>query len=169
VGVANEWITGVVGVAGLVATYLTAARGRDQVERMTLAGQKHERKMTREAREQDRIAGAYIGLLRMTERIGQWAQLVNPMYQPNPDRPHSDLEAQADVRAEVRAYGSDEVVEAFEAWQKVVTDMIAAVRLIERDPSVDEPYEALRHLQPLEVEKHKALVRQINKESRPRG
>ena len=78
-------------MAGLVATYLTAARGRDQVERMTLAGQKHERKMTREAREQDRIAGAYIGLLRMTERIGQWAQLVNPMYQPNPDRPHPDL------------------------------------------------------------------------------
>jgi hypothetical protein len=101
-------------------------------------------------------------------RIGQWAQQVNPMYRPNPDRPLPHLDKQSDVVAAVRAYGSDEVVEAFEAWQKVIADMLAAAQLIAREPDAAEPYESLRDLQPREVEKHKALVRQINKEFRPR-
>ena len=72
-------------------------------------------------------------------RIGQWAQQVNPMYRPNPDRPLPHLDKQADVVAAVRAYGSDEVVEAFEAWQKVIADMLAAAQLIAREPDAAEP------------------------------
>lgn len=117
---ASEWIgdvaTAVVAAAGIGYTYLAGARGRDQVDRMALASRKHERTMAREAREQERLADAYVQLLGMMERIGQWVQQVNPMYQSNPDRPLPDLDKQADVVAAMRAYGSDEVVEAFEAW-----------------------------------------------------
>jgi hypothetical protein len=118
-GVANEWIglLGVVvgGAIGSFSTYLTSKRSTEQVERVASAGNKNQRTMAREAREHDRLAGAYVQLLGMTEPIGQWAQQVNPMYRPNPDRPLPDLDKQAGVVAGMRAYGSEEVVEAFEA------------------------------------------------------
>jgi hypothetical protein len=171
-GVASEWIglAGVVlgGAIGSISTYLTSKRSSDQVERVASAGNQNQRTMAREAREQDRLAGAYVGLLALTERIGQWAEQVNPMYRPDPDRPLPDLDKQADVVGAVRAYGSDEVIEAFEAWQKVIADMRAFAQQIAREPDAAEPRESLRDLKPREVEKHKALVRQINKELRPR-
>lgn len=185
--VAYEWIGGAVAVSGVLVagagvafTWLTGKQGRDQVERMAQERHEHERTMAREAREQERLASAYVRLLGMAERIGQWAHMVKPMLDtipPRAVRPLPELDAQAEVEAEVRAYGSDEVREAFEAWRKIIRDMIAAVALIdlqqvarERNESsgigVAKPYMTLHELRPVEAEKREALARQVNKELR---
>jgi hypothetical protein len=59
---------GVVGGAiGSLSTYFTSKRSTDQVERVAKAGNKHQRTMARKAREQDRLASAYVALVGMTE------------------------------------------------------------------------------------------------------
>ena len=75
-----EWVphvaTATVGVAGIVGTWLTANRG--------LA---HERRLATEARQQQRLENAYVGLLDVAERVGHWAQLAWPVLDSDPPRP----------------------------------------------------------------------------------
>lgn len=102
----------------------------------------HDRLQAREAREQERLERAYLELLKMAERVGQWAQTVYPFIQfgPLPDTPLPSLEVQADTAALVAAFGSNEVREKAEAWRAVARDMIAQADLV---PWQDEHPESL--------------------------
>ena len=74
--------------------------------------------MAREARTQERLANAYVDLLDMAERTGQWAQSVRPMMDtipPQPVPPLPELSEQARVEALVGAFGSNEVRRLMEA------------------------------------------------------
>jgi hypothetical protein len=126
---ACEWVAPVatattaiaVGVAGILATYFTGGK--------RLA---HEQLLAEEAREQQRLENAYVGLLDMTERAGQWAQMAYPFMDegtPVPKLP--ELPEQARVEALVKAFGSDGVRERMESWRTVVHQMTKTARLIE--------------------------------------
>lgn len=178
-----EWVgpttAGVVGAAGILFTWLTGKQSRDQVERMAQERLGHERTMAREAREQDRLGNAYVRLLGMAERVGQWAQMVKPMMDtvpPQPVRPLPGLDEQAEVEAVVNAFGSDAVRTALEAWRAIIKDTIATVGLIdlerdaqERNMSAEtdfDPYLKLHDLRPEERQAREALARQVGLELR---
>jgi hypothetical protein len=178
--VAYEWIgTVALGVGGIFFTWLTGKQARDQAERQATARLGHERTMAREARQQERLASAYVRLLGMVERMGQWAQMVKPIMDtnpPRPDRPLPDLDEQAEAEAVVNAFGSDEVREAFESWRKVIEEMVMAVNVsnlvqaYKRNEDMSggsgEEYLKLHELRQPEAEARGALARQINQELR---
>lgn len=164
--VAYEWIgtagATVLGLAGITATLLAGKFERGHSERMT-----------REAREQERLADAYVRLLVLVERIGQWANMVKPMWDtipPQPVRPLPDLDEQAEAEAVVNAFGSDDVLKVFEAWRGIMRDIVAAVGLIELECTGtdfgDEPYSKLYNLLPAEREAREALSRQVSRHGR---
>ena len=67
---AYEWVgTAVVALAGIGATLLAGKLAHGHSERMTLA-----------ARQRERLAEAYVRLLVLAWRVGQWAQMVEPMW-----------------------------------------------------------------------------------------
>lgn len=116
-----EWVphvaTATVGVAGIVGTWLTANRG--------LA---HERRLATEARQQQRLENAYVGLLDVAERVGHWAQLAWPVLDTDPPRPMPELPSlaeQAHTEALVRAFGSEQVLRHMKAWRDIVREMRA--------------------------------------------
>jgi hypothetical protein len=97
-----EWIgTSAVGGLGIVFTWLTGKQSRDQALATLRAQLGHDRLQAREAREQERLASAYLELLKMAERVGQWAQMVYPVFQSGqpPSTPLPSLEVQADTAA----------------------------------------------------------------------
>ena len=124
-----EWVapvaTATVGVAGIFGTWLTGRQGRDDAKAIASEKLSHERLLSKEAREQQRLENAYVDLLDMTERVGQWAQMAYPRsdtHQPVPDMPPP--EEQAHTGALVKAFGSDEVRERMETWRTVVLEVI---------------------------------------------
>ncbi|MFI5583753.1 hypothetical protein ACIA5G_01860 [Amycolatopsis sp. NPDC051758] len=175
----NQWIgvsvAGFLGLAGMFFTWLSSKQGRDHAERLAQQRSRHERQLAKEAREQERLGGAYVRLLVMAERSGAWAQSVKPMMDtdpPQPVPPLPEIEAQTEVEATVSAFGSHEVRSRLDRWREVVRDIISAVGLIdlERDAaqkghsgSVDfgQPYMKLRELRPVEREARRALADQV--------
>jgi hypothetical protein len=128
-----EWIgTSAVGGAGIFFSWLIGKQSRDQALATLRAQLGHDRLQAREAREQERLESAYLELLKMAERVGQWAQMVYPVLQvgqpPSTELP--SLEVQADTAALVAAFGTDEVRTKAEAWQSVVQQMIAQAGLV---------------------------------------
>ena len=116
-----EWVphvaTATVGVAGIVGTWLTANRGLT-----------HERRLATEARQQQRLENAYVGLLDVAERVGHWAQLAWPVLDSDPPRPVPELPPlaeQAHTEALVRAFGSDKVLDRMKTWRDIVRTMRA--------------------------------------------
>jgi hypothetical protein len=160
-------VGGVIGVAGLLAGWLNLREGN-----------KHEATMAREAREQERLGSAYVPLLRMAERMGQWAHLVAPMIEFNPPQPIPplpDLAEQAEVAAVVKAYGSDATREVMDKWLEIVRKIVMAVQLVgfEREArergeggNFGQPYLKLMDLRPAEAETRDALARQVAAELR---
>ena len=113
---------GGLGAAGIGATLLAGKFERG-----------HSQRMADEARQQERLADAYVRLLVLVERVGQWAQMVMPLMDmdpPQPVRPLPGLDEQAEAEAVVNAFGSDQVRQGFKAWRDVIQDMIRAVHLI---------------------------------------
>jgi len=93
--VANEWIpvigaaigataAVIVGVTGIVFTWLTGKQAREQAELVADKRLEHERTMAHEARRQERRGNAYVRLLTVVETTGQWAQMVKPMLDSDP-------------------------------------------------------------------------------------
>ncbi len=128
-----EWVspiaTATAGVAGIVFTWLTGKQARDDT-----------RAIAREARQQQRLEDAYVELLKMAERVGQWAQMVCPVidFGGQPDTPLPSFEVQADASALMGAFGSEAVREKREAWESVVRKMASLVNQIrweEADPT----------------------------------
>ncbi len=176
-----EWIgTSIVGVAGIWGTWFTGKQSRDHTLATLRQQLGHERLQAREAREQERLESAYLELLKMAERVGQWAQFVYPVVQsgPLPDTPLPSLESQADAAALVAAFGTPEVEEKSEAWQSVVGQMIHQAELVhyeERhppqpgDPVLQRPYEnspraVIMRLRPEELKTRRALEAQVRSE-----
>jgi hypothetical protein len=179
-----EWVapaataaaTTTVGVAGIFFTWLSGKQGRDHAE--TISGQQfaHARLLAKEAREQQRLETAYIALLEMAERAGQWAQLVLPMMDtspPQPVPPLPSLEEQAHAEAVVRAFGSNEVRERMENWEAVLRRVVSTVEQVgweEADPrraSQRSPRLTLEELRPQERVARQALAEQVSAELRP--
>ena len=163
----------VVALAGIGATLLAGKLERGHCERMA-----------RDARQQERLAEAYVRVLVLAEHVGHWAQMVEPVWDfdpPQPVRSLPELVEQAEAEAVVSAYGSDEVLKAFEAWRDIVRTMIFTVGLISREqadgrghPSPSgsvsgSPYLTLHNLRPDERDARKALSCQIRSELRGRG
>ena len=179
-----EWVAPVatatastaIGVAGIFFTWLSGKQGRDHAE--TISGQQltHARLLAKEAREQQRLESAYVALLEMAERAGQWAQLVLPMIDTNPPgpvRPLPSFEEQAHTEAVVRALGSKEVREQMEKWEAVLRRVISTVEQIhweESSPSrasQRSPRLTLEELRPQERAARQALAEQVSAELRP--
>lgn len=171
---ACEWIapvaTGItaaiVGGAGMFFTWLTGKQSRDAA-----------RADAKEAREQQRLENAYVDLLDMAERAGQWALMVLPVVDTNPPQPDPDLPSineRAHTEALVKAFGSAEVRERMEVWRDVVKEMIATVgliRWIEADTTAhrgiqENPRGKLEGLRRQEREAREALGNQVAVELR---
>ncbi|MGZ3384770.1 MAG: hypothetical protein ACXVB5_07625 [Isosphaeraceae bacterium] len=183
-----EWVSpvatasaGVVaGGIGVFFTWLTGKQSRDHAEETLREQLGHERLQAREAREQERLATAYLELLRMAERVGQWAQMVYPVVDtvPSsmPDTPLPSLPDQAETAALVNAYGSAAVREKWDAWEGVVRQMITQAELTdweEHNPTSpgDRPFEnsprgVLYRLRPQEAETRRELADQVSAELR---
>ena len=112
-----EWVSPVAAAAGAVSaggigayfTWKTGKQSRELVVRTLQDQFGHDRLQAREDREQQRLENAYIEPLKMTERVGNWAQMIYPMVQtgPLPETPLPSLEVQADTAALLSAFGTD--------------------------------------------------------------
>ena len=162
-----EWVAPVatattataVGVAGMFFTWLTGKEARDDA-----------RATAREAREQQRLENAYIELLDVAERTGQWVRMVCPVWDTNPPQPVPaelpSLPEQAHTEALVNAFGSAEVRERMKTWRDVALEVISTVTQIrweEADPTGAEesPRRTLEHLRGQERVAREALANQV--------
>ncbi|MET9303559.1 hypothetical protein ABZX66_30030 [Micromonospora aurantiaca] len=152
-----EWVgpvmTGAVGISvgitGIVATYKTGKQGRQHAEVLARQQNEHDAALAKEQRDQQRRSEAYVELLTMVERVGQWASMVRPMLDTNPPRPVPplpELSEQARSNALVGAYASPAVKERYQAWRKVVMEAIGAVEDIEF--ALANPDAGLSHIKP---------------------
>jgi hypothetical protein len=188
--VAWEWVapvataaaTTTVGVAGIFFTWLTGKQSRDHAQETLEEQLGHERLQAREAREQERLENAYLELLKMAERVGQWAQMVYPMVEtgPLPETPLPTLEVQADTAALQAAFGTDRVRQLTETWEAVVKLMIRQAELVvweeqhppgPGDPRLQRPYEnspraVVLRLRPEEKKTRDELGAQVRAELR---
>jgi hypothetical protein len=161
---ACEWVapglTAAVGVAGILGTWFTGSK------RLS-----HERLLAEDARKQQRLEHAYIELLDMAERVGQWVERVYPVFGTTPPEPIPASPAeQAHTGALVNAFGSDRVLERMETWRAVVRKIITTVELVgweEADPATrqreGEPTAraTLHELRPQECTAREALANQV--------
>lgn len=151
----------IVGVSGVFFGWLNGKQARDDA-----------RATAWEARYQQRLEAAYLELLKMAERAGQWAQMVYPMIGPGPDAPLPSLEVQADTAALLKAFGSDAVRERRETWESVVKQMISQAELVPSEdahPTEGEsPRVTIHKLRPKEREAREALGNQVAVELRHR-
>jgi hypothetical protein len=170
-----EWIgTSVVGVAGIWGTWFTGKQSRDQALATLRQQLGHDRLQAREAREQERLESAYLELLKMVHRAGQWAEMVYPVFQsgPPPDIRLPSLDIQADAAALVAAFGTPEVEEKLEAWRSVLRQMITQAGLVPRQderPADVPPGELIarakiHELRPEEKKRRDALAAQVRSE-----
>ena len=140
-----EWVSPVAaasgglfgGAIGAYFAWLSGQQSREQVSRTLQEQFGHDRLQAREDREQQRLENAYLELLRMTERVGNWAQMVYPVIQtgPLPETPLPSPEVQAATAALLAAFGSEEVRQLGETWDAVVRQMIRQAELVQFDES----------------------------------
>lgn len=154
-----EWAdfsTAAVGIAGIAGTWLTARQGFS-----------NQRQLALDARRQDRLENAYVGLLEMVERVGHWAQIAYPLLDSNPPAPVPELpslEEQAHTEALVRAFGSNEVLTLMEVWRNMVQKMLAADRIIQSGHEYEaetSPRAEFFQLKPQEAGARKAIADQV--------
>jgi hypothetical protein len=161
-----EWVAPVatattaiaIGGAGIVFTWLTGKQARD-----------HARAIAKEARVEQRLESAYIELLEIAERAGQWAEMAYPVTGTNPVPPLPSLAEQAHSVALLNAVGSPEMLERFEAWLHVVQEMTATAGLIDledagrevREPGDPHPRNVFYDLKPKEANRRRVLQDQV--------
>jgi hypothetical protein len=184
-----EWVSPVAAASGGVVggglgaffTWLTGKQSRDQVVKTLEEQFGHDRLQAREAREQERLENAYLELVKMAARVGNWAQMVYPTVEtaPLPKTPLPSLEVQADTTALLAAFGSDKVRQLAETWEAVVRQMIDQADLAQweesnppqpGDPRLARPYwnsprwAIDQSLRPKEKQTRAALGAQIRSE-----
>lgn len=163
-----EWVSPVaLATAGLAGggigaffTWLAAKQARDDAKAIA-----------REARDQQRLANAYVELLEVSELTGQWAQTALTPLGAGPSWQASDsptVREQAHTEALVKAFGSAEVRELMGKWRSTVKEMLATIGLIpevEADPwryqGVPDLRQKLEALRSQERESREALGDQV--------
>lgn len=138
-----------VGITGIVATYKTGKQGRQHAEALARQKNEHDAALAKEQRDQQRRSEAYIELLVMAERVGQWVSMVRPMLDTDPPRPTPplpELLEQARSNALISAYASSAVKERYGAWREAVLKAIRAVEEIEF--ALSRPRSDLDHVKP---------------------
>jgi hypothetical protein len=112
-----------VGAAGLIAGQLQTARADKRAERRLHAQWLR-----------DRRADAYVDVLGVAEKCGQWAQLIDPIVDGSPPRPVPPLASPDDqgrVEALLAAFGSDTVRDRYTSWRSALLDIITQHKKIE--------------------------------------
>jgi predicted small integral membrane protein len=117
----------------LWATSRPGREGREHAETVARQTAEHAEKMAADVRQHKRLESAYIELLQVIERAGNWAGLVCPVMDTNPPRPLPDLpsiDEQVRVRALVTAYGSVKVQELFDEYIGYINEMNVAQQIV---------------------------------------
>ncbi|MET7820882.1 hypothetical protein AB0F59_30525 [Micromonospora lupini] len=119
-------ITAGVGIAALLVN-------RSQALGLAREKSEHESRIAKEQRVHQQRASAYVEVLTIAERVGQWVSLVKPAINfgspPPPDLP--DFLDQARSQALLNAYGSTAVKAKFNEWRSAVDDVTRAVEQID--------------------------------------
>lgn len=169
--------TALLGMTGIIATAVTSSKGRAAAKELADT-----------ARVQQRLADAYIDLLKYAEAVGRWAQLVRPASDTSPPRMPPDLpdlDVEHTVRAKVFGYASAEVRTLYEKWMSAVVDIrkadtLVGLRLDAQDrhpnhqPKEGEKADWLDHLtpwseledklRPAELDARASLIAQVSNE-----
>ncbi|ORB49410.1 hypothetical protein BST43_23395 [Mycobacteroides saopaulense] len=172
-----EWVSPLAtvggGALGAYFVWRAGKEGREHAETVSSQQLSHARQLAQDARKQQRLETAYVALLQMTERVGQWAHSVCPMLQTDPPRegaPMPSLEVQADAAAFLNAFASDEVTKRWDAWRDSINEVRYAVMDIElyrsgevpREPGEPSPYKVLHiDVLPREIKLRKAIATQV--------
>lgn len=176
-----EWVapvaTGMTGIAGVGFTWWAGHDGRQHAERVATQQIDATHRLATEQRQQERIASAYVELLTMVERTGQWAAMVRPIFDTNPPAELPalpDFAAQAAVQAYADAFASQAVLDRFAAWREAISEMIQTETLIRasrqmQDDGIQlEPeyrsvalYKKMQELRPKEYQRRKELADEV--------
>ncbi|MFD6265561.1 hypothetical protein ACFWFK_31070 [Micromonospora chalcea] len=127
-------ITAAVGIAALLVN-------RSQALDLAREKSEHESRLAKEQRVHQQRASAYVEVLTIAERVGQWVSLAKPAIDfgnpPPPELP--DFLDQARSQALLNAYGSAAVKAKFKEWRSAVDDVIKAVEQIDFLQANPEP------------------------------
>ncbi|MFG2103560.1 hypothetical protein ACGFJ5_23520 [Micromonospora echinaurantiaca] len=119
-------ITAAVGIAALLVN-------RSQALGLAAERSEHESRLAKEQRVHQQRASAYVEVLTIAERVGQWVSLTKPAIDfgspPPPALP--DFLDQARSQALLNAYASTAVKTKFKEWRSTVDEVIRAVEQIE--------------------------------------
>lgn len=124
-----EWVapvaTASTAIVGMTVTWCTARSGQVHARQLAKDRMDHEISAALEDRHQQRLADTYVELLTLAESVGHWASAVRPMLDTgSPPPPLPPLAEQARVEARVRAFGSEAVLHAQQAWRMSVQKII---------------------------------------------
>ena len=108
--IAGMSATGLVGTVGIITTAVVAAKGRTATKELADT-----------ARRQQRLADAYIDLIKFVLMVGSYAQLTRPSTGVDTGTPAMpDTEAEYVARAKLAGYGSGEVKAKYNSWREAV-------------------------------------------------
>ncbi len=120
----------VLGAVGLIVASYNSSRERA-----------HALALAREARQQERLADAYVEVLRIVEEVAHWAQRVRPMLDTSPlpePPPLPSIAEQIRMQALLGAFASEDVQARYEAWcQSVYAIQAADMELTWHERSVN--------------------------------
>jgi hypothetical protein len=135
-----------VGTSGIVASFKTSERSRQHAENLALERHRHERELAKqksehdlrlagEQRQQERRAAAYVETLKEVQRVSFWANASHPDGALDKDDAPKHLHLVTDSAADalLRTYGSDEVIDLFDAWRTGVQDIAKSFHLLTID------------------------------------
>lgn len=129
---------GAVGLAGVLLAGLSGWRDR-----------KHAKDLAERDRKQRRLEDAYLGMMVMCDKVGNWCARVCPVVANGQDSPpFPDLDTQILARSKLNAYGSDTAKAAFETWMETVNQVIRADRLIGLRLAASKGHESAASVQP---------------------
>ncbi len=115
-------------------TWRAGKEGREHAETVSSRQLQHAQNLAADARKQQRLENAYIAVLVIAEKAGQWAQTAHPMWDTHPDRelpPLPSPDDQARAEALLHAFGSTRVAAKFDAWSEIIHKMIRTSYLVE--------------------------------------
>ncbi|MEU8284151.1 hypothetical protein AB0C01_07410 [Micromonospora sp. NPDC048905] len=150
VPVATSGFGTLVGISGIVISFKTGERSRQHAENLAkerhrheleLAKQKsgHDLRLAREQRQQERRATAYVEIVKEVQRVSFWANASHPDGALDKDEAPRHLHLVTDLSPDalLRTYGSDEVIELFDAWRTRVQDISKSFYLLTIDLNAD--------------------------------
>jgi len=127
-------VSGALGLAGLLSSYITSGKDRAHAARMAI-----------QDRRQARLETAYVELLKFAAGVGAWAQSLLPVVNGDPSDPARDApkppghDDEWSITAKVAAFGSPEVRGALEDWRLALREVQMLVRRVQIRDQRDDP------------------------------